>query len=164
MRFSKKFKNYTLAICSYLRWMYYHNEYQMKIDYIDIIPNDDMPRKVTEAEIEINSAYLTMTIKISRQMQSHWENKDYSEIALIMCHEFSHLLVEPIDKIARKYVSKIEDKYLSEANERQTQRISNIISDRLPKNWYIPSSQYLRPYSKEPWVKKHVRKTKNKKK
>lgn len=130
MKYKSAFIKDVKEICKKLRWEFYVNEYHMDIDWND--KDEDDGKFLACASISIDLKYLTFTINIFPNLQEMW-TKDKDKFIEVLVHEFSHLLTEPLYMFGVEAVTNPEQKHLEEIRERQTQRISNIITPYLKK-------------------------------
>lgn len=128
------YKRHITRLIDKLRWEFFANEYFFRTRYFDEIPRYER----AAAAIDISPTYLEATLKVSKQVLTMWQAKDYQEIARVLVHEFAHLLTEPLYLIACDGTARVARDLLEDVRERQTQRIANIVFTRLPKQFWMP--------------------------
>lgn len=135
MEFSKEFKDYVGLVLKYLRREMYLGEYYLDIDYIESHPEDD-DDSVTYAMVHIDDSYLTIRLSVYGVMQEWFEKGDLQRVSMTLLHEMCHSFTEPIWRWARYDCSPSQESTIRRDNERQVQRIANVIGWLLPDRWY----------------------------
>lgn len=139
---------YTDAFKKYIQDMGYicrQNTFlgEYAIDYIFCDENEDENEDVENTvfmTINVNTVYLYATIRIYPICMDKFKNKQYKKIGDCLLHEFCHILLEPIIHEIRGMLSNNAVSALSDAVERQTQRICNSIGGGFPDDWCTPSN------------------------
>lgn len=126
MKYPQKFRNLIRENAENLRKKFYLGEYDMTIEYMEEDYDD------ASADIEIDSVYLTLKLRIYPAFYKDYQEDNYW-IKRYLIHEFSHALLEPIEKQVKDLQNGllITNNERVETLERQTQRITNIICDLL---------------------------------
>lgn len=150
MTFKPAFKKDVREICSKLRSEFFVGEYEMAIQWMNEDNEED--GKKTLASIPIDTRYLNFRVQIYPILQKYWL-EDRHEFLNTLIHEFSHLLTEPLYLLALKSMSEREQDYLEEVRERQTQRITNVISPYLLKKLSVKKPKKV--IKKKTWKKKN---------
>ena len=138
------YKKYIRELCDKLRTHFFHGEYAMLIKYEDEDEVGHQDGYSVGAKIDISCRYLDFTITIYPLIKTYFKDKEYRKICELLCHEFCHLLTEPLYLIGVDAVTNPEQKHLEDIRERQTQRICNIIMHNLPKKFYEPLQKTIR--------------------
>lgn len=127
-RDEKNYKEYIKKCCHLLRKEFYCGEYEMKIMFMDC---DD--EGGAAANISISSTYLSFIIRFFPEVYGYWKAGDMEQVKRIVIHEFSHLLLDPIWKLHADSVPNNVKDMIFMTYERQTQRIANIVEDKVYK-------------------------------
>lgn len=116
----------------------YAGEYSHIIKWESKACEGDDDSSVTYAAIRVNDIYLYFTVFIYPRMFAQWESGDLKMIAQDILHKLCHTLTEPMAKIALEDAKPSHNQHIRNTNERQTQRIANVMWSLLPKDWYLP--------------------------
>lgn len=149
------FKNHVRRLCAELRTAFFLGEYTMDLTWSE--ENKEKGGGTVAADIRTDLRYLNFGITIYPMMEKFYRDKQYFRIYECLVHEFSHVLTDPLYKIAIESVSNDGAEFLEDIRERQTQRITNIIIKGI-KLKYMP---YKKPMKKV--VKKAEKKVMKKK-
>lgn len=97
---------------------------------------EDEEKNGVAASIDYDSKYLNFKIHILPLIFKMWEKRDDELIARCLVHEFCHLIIGPAYDFGITGASKERYDIGRDIMERQTQRMANVIFDRLqPKLW-----------------------------
>lgn len=135
MEFTTEFKDYVGMSLKYLRRELYMGEYMMDVEYCEEC-EDDKDGITTYAMIYVDDSYLTMRIKVYGVMQEWYDGGRIDKVAMTLLHEMCHIFTEPLWYWARYDCSPSQEPIIRRDNERQVQRIANVIGWLLPKDWY----------------------------
>lgn len=156
----KAFEKYIFDICDALRAHFFMQEYTIfyEFDY------DTMAFGESEeiaAQIDVDNVYLRYKIITRGALFDMYTKKRHEDIIETLIHEHCHALTDPLYKMAVDCQTNNTLKYLEDANERQTQRITNIIFSNIPKKWI--NKQKIRDPKKKVAHKKPSKALKKKK-
>lgn len=135
-----EFRDHIARACRYLRHQLHLEEWYGRIRFEDIPGNVD-PGDEIKADVKINSVYLHYDLRIGPSMLDDWRNGQFQAIGEDLCHEFCHILTDPLVCWAKADAAPSQMPLIDECNERQTQRIARIIAAALPDGWWKP--EYL---------------------
>lgn len=138
MEFTKEFKDYVGNVVCYLRRKMYLGEYSMSSRYVDKHQDDSDNGGITYAMINVDDSYLTANLTVFGVMMEWYNDGDLHRVAHTLLHEMCHLLTEPLWYWARYDASPSQEPIIRRDNERQVQRIANVIGWLLPDDWYYP--------------------------
>jgi len=82
------------------------------------------------ATCSITEVYLTAHIILFPSVARYWKDRRWDLIDEVLVHELSHLLTEPLYRIALDAVTNTSKKFLEDVRERQTQRIAQVVLKR----------------------------------
>lgn len=133
-----EFREYVREILHQLKCETYHGEYTQTIIWHESPSSDSYDDDVLHASIKIDTVYLSYTVHIWPELSERWQMADYKTIGFDLLHEICHILVEPVVHLFMWDVHRSERQRVQETIERQVCRITNTISDLLPKDWYMP--------------------------
>ena len=139
----EEFRQHIRDVCDYLRARFNLDEWTGHIRFEDPGDSED-PASTIRASIKSNRTYLYYTIRIGPAILECWRDRQWREIGTDLCHEFTHVLTDPIVVLAMEDAAPSRTRMIEEVNERQTQRIAVVISTSLPDNWYTP--EYLKSW------------------
>jgi len=134
----KEYTDYIARVIWYLRREILHGEYGMTVRYVASLASED--HTTTTAEIHIDPVYLNFKLVLSDFVLDLWKKKSYQKIGGILAHELCHLLTQPMKMLAVADAAPSQEKGIGEVNERQTQRVANVLDSLLPAKWYEPET------------------------
>lgn len=135
-KYPKPYKKYIATLLDHLRREMFCGEYTMDIEYRESL--GEKSDAIVSANITVDGTYLHCIIRVSDHCHQLYKDKKYKRLAEILTHEMCHLLTEPLYKIAINAITNTSGDFLEEIRERQTQRITNALFHRMPKDFYIP--------------------------
>lgn len=135
-----EFCHYVEAKVRFLQNVMNLGEYEVDFGLVDDFPPDSSYGD-TYAMIVPDTVYLTASISVGRCMAEMYANGDYKMVGAILLHEMSHLLTEPLWHLVSGGVHPAAMELVSFTNERQVQRIANVINSLLPNKWYMPEKE-----------------------
>ena len=119
--------------------------YQVAWKYVDKVPP---PRKVKDAslqkggydaEVLIDTIYLTIDIALSPKMLKKFREKRYAELTLVLIHELAHEYTDEMcDQAETTLTTRIEREALRKLNESNTERIARVVFSHLPREIWMP--------------------------
>lgn len=119
------FKKFIKNTAIEYRTIVFGGEYKMDILYME----EDKDNRL--ADIEIDGKYLNFKLNIYPLLEEMYKDKKYKEVAEVILHEMCHLLTEPLYELVCNMVEGkfVTSENLEDVRERQTQRITNTISN-----------------------------------
>ncbi len=110
------------------------DEYDIQTAMVTEIPD----RPDAAAIMEIDSVYLTAIMSVTDKVLEYWNDESYGFIADLVCHEFCHILTEPLYEAALPAFNRFNSQVLEDLRERQTQRVSNALLRVVPDSVWMP--------------------------
>ena len=137
------YREYIKKLTQYLRTEIFHGEYRFTVFYEDN-PKDDREdaERICSAEITIDPMYLNFNLYIYPIIETWWKDKKYTAIGQTLVHEVCHILTQPLYNLALGDAAPSQKDPFKEVNERQTQRIANVIDYLLPENYADPKKVF----------------------
>ena len=142
MKKKYEYKDYVYKLVSYLRTEIFHGEYRFVIFYEKSDKDCDSEDRSIAAEITVDVEYLNFTLYLYPICERWWKEKKYGEIGQTIVHELCHILTQPLYNLALFDAAPSQKNPFKEINERQTQRIANIIDYLLPKDYANPENVF----------------------
>lgn len=139
-RLPKEYKSYINRLVEVFRAAVWAGEYRLNVHHTDNVKIDyDLADDdVVRAAVTIDPAYLNVNLTISESVYNDWKAGNYEPIAETLCHEFCHILVCPLQALARIDIPPSREREVREVVERQTQRITNAIFPLVPQEKWMP--------------------------
>jgi hypothetical protein len=116
-----------LGMFRYLKRQIYHGEYETRLEFLHKPIQPDGPDRITHADITVDNVYLVFACRLAPVMYEKWREKEYQAIGQIVLHQVCHLLTDPLNQLAKSDAAPSTLEYIQQINERQTQRICNVI-------------------------------------
>jgi len=88
------------------------------------------------AHIDINDSYLQAVIHMMPASREMFDDGDTEKLAFCLVHEFSHILTEPLYKVAVDATTNASANFLETIREQQTQRIALAVFRGIPEELY----------------------------
>ncbi len=132
-----RFRKHCDRLIEYFKDTTYAGEYRLTVKYTSSRCEVENGTE-TFAKIEVDPHYLWAVLTVYEGCFNVWKSGQYRRLATTICHEFCHVLTEPVFQIARLGVNSFTQEFLTETNERQTQRIANTIMDLTPNRVWMP--------------------------
>lgn len=136
----EEFCEYITRMCRYLRAQFHLEEWHGHIRFEELEQHND-PDARCKAIIKVETVYLYYLLRIGKDVLDEWREGEFEEIGDDLCHEFCHILTDPLCRLAKADAAPSQIMLIDEVNERQTQRIARIIAAALPDGWWKP--EYL---------------------
>ena len=143
----EEFKDYIRKLSAYLKVNFRLEDWAQHLGFREA-DLEAVPGAQVHACIQSNRTYLYFTLTICPVMLELWRKKDFVTIGFDLCHEFCHILTDPIVAFALRDVPPSHEPMIQEVNERQVQRFSVIIGTSLPDQWWMPEQL-------DAWIAKH---------
>ena len=140
MSSANEFKTYIRLLCRFLLPVFLLVEYDYEIHWMPVDEETDDGGGDIAARISMDHVYLNFQLQIFPRLRAMFEEGTLHQIAAVVVHEFSHLLTQPMYCEALADVAPSQVNSLRDLNERQTQRVANVVMASLPKNWYKPAT------------------------
>lgn len=120
------FKKAVDKLCRYLRWHFFLNAYKLNIVYCidERLKSDDREGEVG-ATIQIDDAYLRITLTLYRSVYDAYLNGELYEVLL---HEFCHSLTDPLFQYAFHSLPDKMKPHFYVLREKQTEMISRLLA------------------------------------
>lgn len=135
--FPQAFKRYCEGLMYYCKSVTWTSYFEGKVKF-KTEPDDEEERDATKAQIHINTVYSYYSVRVSKFLVEHWEEKDYEYCGHAIMHEHCHILVEPLARLSKMGCTPSQDWMGKEIVEQTVERIARALEDRLPKNWFLP--------------------------
>lgn len=132
------FKDYLWQLFNKFRSEMWLGEYELGIASYQHIPMPDY-KDGASMEVEIDNAYLTILVKISKKVYPFWLRKNYRTIARMVIHELAHAHTDPLVTMLYENTDKKLHKEVRRTCERQTERIANSIYSFVRREDYWPT-------------------------
>jgi hypothetical protein len=139
MSSTNEFKMYIRLLCRFLLPVFLLVEYDYEIHWMRVDEGADDGGGIA-ARISMDHVYLNFQLQIFPRLRGTFEEGTLHQVAAIVVHEFSHLLTQPMYCEALADAAPSQVSGLRDLNERQTQRVANVVMASLPKNWYKPAT------------------------
>jgi len=135
-KYSKKFKNYLEFLTNRLIPHMNHQEYTYTLQYE---PTADPEDDNTLASCDpYDTKYFEYVITIYPPLFEEYKKKRYDYVSNTMLHELCHMVTGGIVGFAYKHIPNHLADEFTKIEEQQTQRLTKIVFDLLPKDWYLP--------------------------
>lgn len=141
-----EFLQYCAQVVAYLRYMLFLTPHNVTISLSDK-DTKTVSGGTASASINCDTSYLNNNMIIHTDMLNEWENKRYSNIAAVLLHEVTHILLEPLSELSRNNVRPSEEEFVESILEQTTQRISRGFDSCLPAGWYQP--EFLNDWARD---------------
>ena len=124
----KQFRDYIRAVADDLRCKFFLQEYELEFDFNEEeAPDPHGDGKTGAAKIETDCVYLGILLIIYHELYNLWQHNQLQKIYQILVHEFCHALLAPLMREVQIEAHPNSKSFLVDINERQTQRIANVI-------------------------------------
>ena len=145
-----EFRQYISDLCGYLQSNFNLDEWSFNLQFVSISPDQEDTELGEEikASIHVNQVYLFFGIKVSPVVLAEWRDAQFERIGFELCHEFCHVLMHPVGRLALTEATASQKWLFNETIERQTQRFSVVVANSLPDDWFTPAAL-------ESWLLKH---------
>lgn len=131
---SLPYRTYVRKLVSNLREYFFLHDWTIVLEYPE---EDESGEHVgTLACIHADSTYLNAIIEVFPRSLHYFEEEPLEEFVQILLHEIVHIPTDGVTKFARKSVSEITQPHFVDMLEQQTQRLTRIIFQSLPKSVY----------------------------
>lgn len=149
-----RFQKYVERLAEYFRGAVFAGEYALWVVFREQLETPEhTPNSTTLASIRIDPNYLNIEVYIGKALQDRWREGAAFVVAECIAHEFCHLLLEELYKIAETATPPCRMQSLEWLRERQTTRISRALLGLVPdKVW--------RPQKGEVYAQRNGKKTK----
>lgn len=136
MRRPAAYKRHVNKLCEYFRGKVWAGEYAFDLRFVESIEGESS----AVADIGIDTTYLCITLRATDALLEHFKAGRWWRVAEIICHEWCHVLTEPLYELALRGLpdGAITRKWVEEVRERQTQRICYSIMALTPKEVWHP--------------------------
>lgn len=125
------YEKHIRALVQYFRMVVFAGEYDIEVQFVTELGGK-------YADVIVSPKYLTVRLRFTDDVLGWWQKGLWRKLADVVCHEMSHILTEPMWRLAEPHFSKVTDDTLTEVNERQTQRICNTILHLAPTTAWKP--------------------------
>jgi hypothetical protein len=132
-----EFRLHIAKITHYLKHWFSLDDWAGYIQFEALQETGD-PHTETRVTIRTDRVYLNYTLRIGIPILENWRRGEWFTIGHSLCHEFCHILTDPIIALALSDAAPSQVPMMQEINERQVQRFAVIITEALPDNWYTP--------------------------
>ena len=128
MKYPKTFKRYILNLSNIFRRYTFATEFlvHLKFHESEDGPESTNDEQQTAASIDIYLPYFEAKIHVYPRLLRYYRKKRYGECADVICHEYAHILIRPIEVVMRRKKG-ISQSVVDNTTEQQVQRITNII-------------------------------------
>lgn len=131
-----KYVGYIKKLCEYFRRAVFAGEYKMDVA-VDCELGENAVGKLL-ASIGVDTTYLTLEVRISKYLRTMFEEGRYRTVADTICHEFCHVLTEPLYELALEDAAPSQLRRIEEVRERQTERVAASLFQLVPeKVWQV---------------------------
>ena len=128
-----RYVRYVNRLCEYFRRAVFAGEYTLGVE-VDCLPGPEIPAgKEVMAIIDIDTTYLSIHMKLFKGLREWFNEKKFQQIAGVICHEFCHVLTEPLYELAVVNAAPSQLKEIETVRERQTERVSASLFQLVPK-------------------------------
>ena len=90
------------------------------------------------ASMVSDGMYMDATLSLYPGAHKKWKDGKYESLGRVLVHEFSHVLTDPLYKIACEGVSRREGPNLEHVRENTTQHFANIVWPGIDKRIFSP--------------------------
>lgn len=124
------FRDHIEKLVVYFQPLVLASEYDIDVVFKETVSTDN---ESTAATMRIDEIYLNATMTIFPPTFEMWKDGNYMAVAKVICHEWCHILTEPLYALALSSQSPITRPLINEVRERQTERLSKAIFALVPK-------------------------------
>lgn len=131
---SLPYRTYVRNLVANLREYFFLHDWTIRIEYPDTDPDGAMAGAV--AVIYNDSTYLNATMELFPRMKGIFEEDPIEDFVQLVLHEIVHIPTDAVWKLAKTATSEITEPHARFLLEQQTQRLTRIIFQSLPKSVY----------------------------
>lgn len=132
-----KYQDYIANVVRHLQGTMMLQEYNFRITFDeDLGAPDDPDNLEIRADIAVQTEYLRARIRCGKPMRRLFKDGKYRDIWETLCHELAHVIIEPISEIAMEATAPVSHRLVRQIEERQVQRICNVIMGLLPSRLF----------------------------
>jgi hypothetical protein len=137
-----EFRHHIRLLCAYLQANFRLDDWKASILFVTepTIEGEARSSDIVKATISVDEVYLHYVIEISAATLEQWRKNDFAGIGYDLCHEFCHILMQPVARLAMLDAGNSQKWLFTEIIERQVQRFSVVIGNSLPDDWFTPDA------------------------
>lgn len=130
MKKKKRYEKYVTSLVQRLAPLMLVADWQIRVSFSD---TEDAGK---EAENALNCRYLTSDITLFPPSYRMFKEGKFRDLCAVAVHELVHILLEPVDRIARSAQCDQTEPFLRDENERAVERLTRVIVSQLPESFY----------------------------